>query len=381
MTATNRLLGFVVLAAILAFSPSGFSCGETPSQPPPVVEKQPPEIPPPPPQDDTQAAARPDPPPEKVEEARETRAGGEQEEQPAGEAEQAKVIERSKLPGYHAVKRLLDWEEEERNKKYSEEELARFRDIADGFQMFELPDEDTVLRNVVSNYPSKWESATQEDLETCCRPMATEMLSKIERTRWPSIEEAERLNVAHNDIPEDELRKTWYWAKAYLRDEWVRPGLKKRFVGLKRYRRDGDFLIARYQVDGNRIQILDSKEIVIAIAPAQPRRDSESVEDFIFRVATEFLTPMKNLNPAYNGVLEHELLGLWSGTAMHGPPGDDLKTKRFFDWLANGRAVAFFLLKRMNPLTGGFYFEYLGGRNVSPEFAAEEKKRPHKKFR
>jgi hypothetical protein len=65
---------------------------------------------------------------------------------------------------------------------------------------------------------------------------------------------------------------------------------------------------------------------------------------------------------------------------MHGPPGDDPKTKRFFNWLTNGRAVAFFMIKRINPITGGFFYEYVGGRNITPEAAAEEKRRPHKKF-
>jgi len=288
------------------------------------------------------------------------------------------VIKEPSLPGSGTVKQLLQWEAEEEKRKYSDVELTRFSDIPEEYQMFEIPDKEKLKKDVVSLFGPQILSEPARNPKISTNKLVENTMLFITKTTWPDSNESKGKHVGKEEIPEDELRKTWYWTKYYIKDKWVRPGIKKHFRGLRNLREGSDFLLTRYEVDGNRIEILDSKLFIIAIQAATEKGGEQDIQGYVTKTLENFIREEENLKIDYY-MKEYKSSGFWIGQAVFGPEGG-LKDKRFFDWFSDGRVTAFFLHKRINPLTGGTYFKYLGGRNIDPGSANKEQEQPHKKF-
>ncbi len=296
------------------------------------------------------------------------------------------MIPRSKLPGYHAIALLEKWEKEEKKKKYTEEDFARFKEIPHDVQMFEIPDAEKARHEVLDKFTNKkpWSDLSEYNRKVV-QGAVDNLLAQVATTRWPTQSEIESKKVAAKDIPTDELRRTWYWIKVKLRDKWIPPDLKKRLIGLKELRDSNDYFIVRYEVDGNKIQIFDWKYLPIVIEPDSLRGQDEDAAEFAQRTAKKFLPINQDIE--IESVIDYPKLNLSLGSLKYDISWTEAEGRRTFKksfrigWLSNGKAVTFFQGKDgADPITGGFPLRYLGGRNVVSEEEKQLLNQPHKKF-
>ncbi len=76
---------------------------------------------------------------------------------------------------------------------------------------------------------------------------------------WPPPETLKKKTLTSGELDPEILRDTMDWIKQVLKPQWTAPDLEKRMVAARAIVSDQDALVARYVIDGSKIQIVVTK--------------------------------------------------------------------------------------------------------------------------
>jgi hypothetical protein len=162
---------------------------------------------------------------------------------------------------------------------------------------------------------------------------------------WPSEEALRRRRIAvTSDAVASAIRSTVNWCERILKRQWVPDDLERRLVPLRSEIAGHDAIRARYEVDGNLIQLVStSSGFIVFIRPVATQDQALSQEEksrLVIRVLNEFLNEPENIR-----AVSMSLVAAHPDGTLEGQPVIQRETLNYWwglvSWWTDGRVLRF----------------------------------------